>query len=263
MNEITIERVEGEARILDTDLATRLGFDRPRKIRDLIKRYHPDLLKMGPCPTVERVINGGETTEFYLNRKQAIFITAKSDTPDATEITIEVIERFDAYEKGAAVSAIPDLSDPLVLQHLLAQHITARIAADQRAAVAEKAVEAAQETVDAHNRIADAEGTLCITDAAKVLGVPRDKLFRWLRAEEWIFQRGGKDHAYQPHLANSDLMHRVYVQTMPDGIEKARTDVRVTMSGLSKLAKRVPGAKPVAQIDLFHKATHKVPTVTM
>jgi hypothetical protein len=38
--------------------------------------------------------------EYYLNRKQAIFITAKSDTVVATDITIEIIERFDAYERG-------------------------------------------------------------------------------------------------------------------------------------------------------------------
>jgi hypothetical protein len=38
--------------------------------------------------------------EYYLNRKQAIFITAKSDTGVATDITIEIIERFDTYERG-------------------------------------------------------------------------------------------------------------------------------------------------------------------
>jgi hypothetical protein len=36
----------------------------------------------------------------YLNRKQAIFLTAKSETPDATEITIEIIQRFDAPGAG-------------------------------------------------------------------------------------------------------------------------------------------------------------------
>ena len=91
---------DGELRILDTDLATRLGFDRPRDIRKLIKRYEVELTKMGTCATVARVIRGNETEVYYLNKKQAIFITAKSETAEATEITIEIIEKFDAYERG-------------------------------------------------------------------------------------------------------------------------------------------------------------------
>jgi hypothetical protein len=50
--------------------------------------------------TMGRFVNGGNATEFYLNRKQAIFITAKSETDDATDITIEIIKRFDTYERG-------------------------------------------------------------------------------------------------------------------------------------------------------------------
>ncbi|WP_215755103.1 Rha family transcriptional regulator [Acetobacter sp. P5B1] len=78
-------------------------------IRKLIKRYLPELDKLGPRSTVERVVNGGNATEYYLNRKQAIFITAKSETAEATDITIEIIERFDAYERG---EARPEIAKP-------------------------------------------------------------------------------------------------------------------------------------------------------
>jgi hypothetical protein len=44
----------------------------------------PELLKMGTCPTMGRVIRGGEGIEHYLNRRQAIFITAKSEAAEAT-----------------------------------------------------------------------------------------------------------------------------------------------------------------------------------
>lgn len=62
---------DGELRILDTVLAERLGFDRPRKIRELIRRHLPSIEEMGTCPTVGRVIKGNLTDEFYLNKKQA------------------------------------------------------------------------------------------------------------------------------------------------------------------------------------------------
>ena len=100
MNEITPTLLERELRIRDVDLAARLGFASPTRIRDFIKRHQAALLEMGTVPTVGTVIGGQHATEYYLNRKQAIYITAKSGTPTATDITIEIIERFDAYERG-------------------------------------------------------------------------------------------------------------------------------------------------------------------
>lgn len=103
----------GETRIRDLDLAKRLRFDRPRKIKELIERHMAALLKMGVCPTVGRTSGpqGGRPTEdFYLNRKQAIFITAKSETAEATEITIEIIEKFDAYERGLTHAKVAELA---------------------------------------------------------------------------------------------------------------------------------------------------------
>lgn len=108
-NLITPSMHEGELRILDIDLGKRLGFAKPVKIRELIKRHLPSLEQMGTVPTVGTVKRGQGATEYYLNRKQAIFITAKSETAEATDITIEIIERFDAYERG---EARPEIAKP-------------------------------------------------------------------------------------------------------------------------------------------------------
>ncbi|QOF96714.1 Rha family transcriptional regulator [Novacetimonas hansenii] len=95
--------MDGELRIKDEDLGVRLGFNRPRDIRKIIVRYLPELGRMGVCATASQTSGskGGRPTEaYYLNRKQAIFITAKSETAIAADITIEIVERFDAYERG-------------------------------------------------------------------------------------------------------------------------------------------------------------------
>ncbi|GBQ46526.1 hypothetical protein [Komagataeibacter europaeus] len=95
MTLITPSMVEGELRILDTDLATRLGFADPRMVRKLIVRHGGALRALGVVSTVEITsgAKGGRPgTAYYLNRKQAIFITAKSETATATDITIEIIE---------------------------------------------------------------------------------------------------------------------------------------------------------------------------
>ncbi|ATJ90445.1 hypothetical protein HK16_01165 [Acetobacter senegalensis] len=106
-NLITPAMHDGELRILDTDLAGRLGFSQPRDIRKLIARHGGALLQMGILPTEEMTVGKGQKVEaYYLNRKQAIFITAKSETAEATDITIEIIERFDAYERGEVKPAI-------------------------------------------------------------------------------------------------------------------------------------------------------------
>lgn len=247
-NPLAISPVEGEPRIRDLDLAVRLSFAKSTKIRDLIKRHRASLEAMGPLPTVERVINGGEATEFYLNRKQAIFITAKSETAEATDITIEIIEKFDAYERGAVQSApLPDFDDPRLLQTLLVEHLGKRIEAEKRAVVAEKRAEAAATTVAAFDRIAKSDGSLCITDAAKDLQIRRKDLFAYLRTNGWIYSRPGKSGnlAYQAKIQAGYLEHKVTTLPREDGTDRIVEQVRVTPKGLAKLAMIVPGAQGV------------------
>ncbi|AOW47104.1 hypothetical protein A4S02_10410 [Acetobacter ascendens] len=88
-SQINPQPMNGELRILDIDLGKRLGFAKPVKIRELIKRHLSSLEQMGTVPTVGTVKRGQDATEYYLNRKQAIFITAKSETAEATDITID------------------------------------------------------------------------------------------------------------------------------------------------------------------------------
>lgn len=180
---LAIVPVEGEPRIRDLDLAARLGFDRPRKIRDLIKRYHASLLRMGPCPTLGRVINGGQAIEYYLNRKQAIFITAKSETPAATEITIEIVQRFDAYERGAA--SLVNLNDPSTLRHAL-------IAYTERTEKAEAALAIAAPKARAYEEFIRSDGELTIDAAAKMLlRWSGQRLYRRLQEAGWVDRRNG------------------------------------------------------------------------
>ena len=111
--------VEGEPRIRDVDLAARLGFSIPVDIRKLIRRHEDDLGRLGVLATVAKTstdAGGRPGTEFFLNRRQAIFVTTKSATPEATDITIEIIHRFDAYERGEAVPLTAQQTGGIVKQ---------------------------------------------------------------------------------------------------------------------------------------------------
>lgn len=99
-NPLVLTPIEGEPRVHDLLLAERLGFERPRAIRQIIKRNEAKLLKLGGCHTVERLVEGNLTNEFYLNQKQAIFICMKSETEQAFDVQIEIVRVFDAYLSG-------------------------------------------------------------------------------------------------------------------------------------------------------------------
>lgn len=231
---LVVETVGGEPRILDTDLARRLGFAKPAKIRDLIKRHLPSLEAMGTVPTVGTVNRGQEATEFYLNRKQAIFITAKSETAEAVNITIEIVQRFEAYERGA-IAAAPglDFSNPDHLLPLLAQYATDKKALQNQVA-------ANRPKVLGFERIAGADGSMSITEAAKTLQLARIKdLFDWLHAHRWIYRRAGNKNwlAHQDKVRAGLLEHKVTTVTdAGTGDDKVVEQVRITSKGLARLA---------------------------
>lgn len=113
MSDITVVRfldwpigVQGfpddERRVLDVELAKKLGFKRPRDIRDLISRF----VKSGELPAVfpRRTVRPGklrgkshemvETTEYWLTLEEALFVTAKSETKTANDILKAIIKVF-------------------------------------------------------------------------------------------------------------------------------------------------------------------------
>lgn len=110
-----------------------------------------------------------------------------------------------------------------------------------------KQIEAMREEVEAHDRLTRAEGSLCITDAAKALQMRPKDLFGWLRENGWIFRRAGAAHdlGYQSKTAAGLLEHKVTTVLRADGSEKVTEQVRVTPRGLSKLAKLI---QPAAQL---------------
>jgi hypothetical protein len=117
MKNLTLTPINGEPRIQDLMLGERLGFDRPRDIRKLIVRNIENLNKINQCATVARIPEDGgrEVTEYYLDRKQSIFITMKSDAPRAFEVQMEIIEVYDAWQRGDLGR---EQDDPELVAHL-------------------------------------------------------------------------------------------------------------------------------------------------
>lgn len=100
-------KIDGQPRMMDLTLAKALGFARPSNIRRIISRHVPSLKRFGEvCSTVEQTLKnkdklGGRPGKaYFLNKKQALYICTKSETENATEVTIQMVEVFDAYTSG-------------------------------------------------------------------------------------------------------------------------------------------------------------------
>lgn len=145
ISENDLKLLDTEPRVHDLRLAEALGFERPRSIRDLIKRNHDELSKYGEVfATVAKTSHseggglphagallphgaakssrerGRPGTEFWLNEPQSVLVCMLSRTDKAAEVRAEIIEVFLAWRRGHAAPGLPPpLGDAPIPQHLL------------------------------------------------------------------------------------------------------------------------------------------------
>lgn len=150
-------------------------------------------------------------------------------------VTAEVLPAI--RRTGGYMTAAPDETPEQLA--LRAMQVLQATVERQKAQLAEVAPKAA-----ALDRIATADGSLCLRDAAKALQLRPKDLLGWMQQHQWIYRRAGGDHwiGYQARIQAGDLEHKVTTVSRSDGSERIAEQVRVTPKGLSRLAKAVPGA---------------------
>lgn len=137
----------------------------------------------------------------------------------------ELVENFDPMKA---------LSDPNALRGLLLGY-------SEKVIELESKVVEMTPTVEAYDRIAKADGSLCLTDAAKALQMrPKDFIAK-LSGDKWIYKRIGNANwlGYQDKVQSGYLEHKVSEVTRGDGTTKISEQVRVTQKGLAKLSKEM------------------------
>jgi len=119
-------KVNHEPRMMDLRLADALEFSDRHKVRELINRHRPALERFGSlAETKEKPAHRGGRpgTAFWLNKRQALYLCTKSDTPNATEVTIQMVEVFDTWSSGqlpltTTLPALPAPDGPLTLDNI-------------------------------------------------------------------------------------------------------------------------------------------------
>lgn len=221
------------------DIAERTGKRHDHVMRD-IRLMLIDLHEEGGVPmfgdTHRHPQNGQDYPIFRLPQRECLILVSGY----SVELRARIIDRWQELETEARNPARA-LSDPASLRALLLENVEKVIVLEGRVAEMTPQVQALE-------RIAVSDGSLCITDTAKTLQVRPKVLFAFLRQNGWIYMRPGtsQEVAYQARLVDGFLEHKTTTVLRVDGTEKTVTQVRVTPKGLTKLAKLLPPAAEAA-----------------
>lgn len=182
----------------------------------------------------EKPQGGRPTTEYALSLDAAKHVSMMSGAEKGPEVREYFIECERRAKAAPSFDVMTALSDPAWLRGALGAYTEKVIALEGR--VSELAPKA-----DALDRIASAQGSMCITDCAKALQIRPKQLFNFMRSHGWLYRRDGVELGYQDKV-NAGYLHHKTVTIDRDGIKETRVQVRVTPKGLTVLARKFPFA---------------------
>jgi len=238
MNELTHSGIgaNSPASMTSGEIADLVGA-RHDSVRRTIERLADKAVITLP-PLVEKPTDGRPRLEYVFSGdagKRDSYIVVAQLSP---EFTAKLVDRWQALEATPRDPMVM-LNDPAAMRGILLSYT-------EKVLELQGEVEEMRPQVQALERIAMSDGSLCITDAAKTMQVQPKALFAFLDAHHWTYTRQGDNTriAYQAKLQAGLLAHKTTVVTRSDGSEKTTTQVRVTPKGLARLAREF---EPVAK----------------
>lgn len=178
---------------------------------------------------VEQLPSGGKhKTDYLLTIEAAKHIAMMSGTDKGFEVRDYFIE---CERKSKATDPMQMLNDPAKMRTML-------LGFTEKVIELEAVVASQTPKVEAFDRIATSDGSLCLTDAAKTLQVQPRKFTQLLQEHHFCYRRpmGTGWLAYQDKIQAGFMEHKVTRGEKSDGTEWTSTQPRVTAKGLTKLA---------------------------
>lgn len=241
-NGINAERVpvvfarEGEAFANSRDVAEFFGKRHDHVIRDIVRLVADGCApNFGETSREVEMPNGGTRTErsFDMDRRGFTILSMGFTGKRALKWKLRYIDAFEAMEAELSKprAGILDFSDPNVIAGVIG-HLQSEVAKKDEI-IAGQAVK-----VRELDRIAAADGSMCITDAAKTLKVRPIELTNFMSARRWVHKRPGNKSwiAYQDKIQSGFMEHRDHIYVDGQGVERVSTRALVTAKGLVKLA---------------------------
>ena len=210
-----------------------------REIAELTGKQHQHVVRDLKRMLIDLGFNASTFGRIYhdgMNRQQKEYVLNQ-------DLVITLLSGYSAPLRYRVVTGLRELEN--VSRHVAIPQTlpdALRLAADlaDKNGELQRFIEKQAPKVAAITRLAAAGGAICITDAAKQLGLAPARLFSWLEQHRWIFRRHGCKRwvAYQPRITSGHMTHKV-TALKPDpetGIEHAAFDPMVTPKGLTRLA---------------------------
>ncbi|MHA3905134.1 phage antirepressor KilAC domain-containing protein [Castellaniella sp. WN] len=241
-----------------------------QEIADLVESRHDNvrrtierLSKAGVIvlPPMEEVKNNQSLSP---NSKTAVYVfTGEQGKRDSIivvaqlspEFTARLVDRWQELEQQVERrDPMEMLNDPVVLRQALLGY-------SEKVMALETKVEEMAPKAEAHDRIAGAEGSITIREAANTLRFPERKFVQWLLMNDWCYRRAG----HKSLLAYADKVKAGYlylkqtpIQDIHTGEERLSEQVRITPSGLTALARRL--SREGRQVEVPAGILVEVPT---
>lgn len=215
-----------------------------REIADLCEARHNDVVA-----TIRRLFDQGILRESRnilraippegRGRPIEVYDLTKRDTLVVAsgynaELRARIIDRWQELEARAA-DPMQALGNPETLRHLLLGYT-------EKVTALESKVEELSPKAEALDRLSASDGSVTFTQAAKLIGVKRDALTRWMSTNGWVYRQNGSWVAYHQHIHNGRLEYKEANYTdEKTGARCARPYCHITPKGLAKLAKAFAG----------------------
>ncbi|CAO4186210.1 Antirepressor protein C-terminal domain-containing protein [Methylorubrum aminovorans] len=228
--------MEGELRADSRDVAAYFRKQHKHVLEAITNLHCSDSFRSANFRPIKINDLRGESTSHVEMTKDGFAFLVMGFTGAAAAVFKEAyIGQFNAMEaeirRRSAVDPVALLNDPAALRGLLAGYSEKVLGLQGR--IAEQAPK-----VEAYTRIAEADGSLCVRDAANSLQIRPIDLKRYLVANRWIYKRPGTKEwcGYSTRIITGLLTHKVATIPHDDGHDRIRTQVRITPKGLGRLA---------------------------
>lgn len=223
---IRVIEIDGRPWFAGRDVAGALGY---ADLGDAVRRHCKGAVKRHPLQT-----SGGAQEISLISEADVMRLIVRSKLPAAERferwVFEEVLPQIARTGRYGPADPMAALQDPETLRGLL-------LTFSQRAANAEALVAQQAPKVEGFERIAEARGALCLTDAAKALQMRPRELIAWMQEHAWIHKRAGTNWLpYQPRITQGVLTLKVVPRTGVDGVDRLFDQVLVTPKGLARLA---------------------------
>lgn len=206
----------------------------------LVRTYEADLAEFGRVGfQIAPFATAGGTQQrevAILNEQQStLLLTYMRNSDIVRRFKKALVKAFYELTAQRQRDPVQVLNDPAAMRGLLLTYT-------EKVLALESTVQTLAPKAEALDRFATfAEGSMCITNAAKALQVQPKAFFRWLQEHQWIFRRAGGSSwiAYQQRLQVGYLDHKVTTVERSDGSTKTVEQVLVTAKGLAKLSEQL------------------------